>query len=156
MAGTVRLNKVITPNLEEHSFLDRATQYVEGSTLKQIFMSHKTGDQEAERVAKHIAQKHRVIVYLAEWDTNVSGDSPTLPDYIMKQIKRSNGFLVHVTPRIAISMWVGYEIGGAHASGIPRAKLMKQTHYDLPSVVEALRRISSDHELDTWITVYVL
>ena len=80
-----------------------------------VFMSHKTGDDQAEREAKRITRQHRVEVYMAEWDDAVVGDSNQLPDHIMNAIRRSKGFLVSVIPAIAESMWVGYEIGGAHA-----------------------------------------
>ena len=37
----------------------------------------------------------------------------------MRAIQNSNGFLVNVIAEIAVSMWIGYEIGGAHAMEKP-------------------------------------
>ena len=71
-----------------------------------VFMSHKTGDDQAEREAKRITRQHRVEVYMAEWDDDVVGDSNQLPDHIMNAIRQSKGFLVSVIPavsRMAIS-----------------------------------------------------
>ena len=114
-------------------------------------MSHKTGDWQAVSVAQYIAQRHRVEVYMAEWDDQVDTDSVELPDYIMKSIRESNGFLVNVTSAIADSMWIGYEIGGAHAMGKSRAKIMYESVYRLPSVVGALETLRGQNELDLWI-----
>ena len=44
-----------------------------------VFMSHKTGDDQAEREAKRITRQHRVEVYMAEWDDDVVGDSNLHP-----------------------------------------------------------------------------
>ena len=119
-------------------------------------MSHKTGDRQAASVAQHIAQRHRVEVYMAEWDDEVDTDSIELPDYIMKTIRASNAFLVNVTSAISHSMWIGYEIGGAHALGTIRAKIMYTSVYRLPSVVGALETLRSQTELDRWIISNVL
>ena len=89
-----------------------------------IFLSHKIGDKQAEAEAKYIAEKHRVQVYMAEWDDNVQGDSIELPNNIMIAIRKSDGFLVNVVAEIAVSMWIGYETGGAHAMEKSRAKIM--------------------------------
>ena len=121
-----------------------------------VFMSHKTGDSRAELEARYIAQTHGVNVYMAEWDEDVDGDSPVLPDHIMKAIKQSNGFLVHVRPDIGASMWIGYEIGGAHAMQKRRARIMYSTVYDLPSVVAALERLPNRDALDRWITTNIV
>ena len=37
-----------------------------------VFLSHKTGDAKALEEARYIAEKHRVQVYMAEWDDQVS------------------------------------------------------------------------------------
>ena len=121
-----------------------------------VFMSHKTGDSRAEFEAKYIAQTHGVNVYMAEWDEDVDGDSPVLPDHIMRAIKQSNGFLVHVRPDIGASMWIGYEIGGAHAMQKRRARIMYNAVYRLPSVVAALERLSTREALDQWITTNIV
>ena len=73
----------------------------------------------------------------------------------MTHIRTSHGFLVSVRPQIAISMWVGYEVGGAHAHGVPRAKLLFDATHGMPTVVEALDPLRSRPELDAWITTYV-
>ena len=119
-------------------------------------MSHKTGDGQAVVEARHIAQTYRVQVYMAEWDDNVEGDSNRLPDYIMTAIRKSNGFLVNVIAEIAVSMWIGYEIGGAHAMQKDRAKIMYRDVGRLPSVVGALTSLRSRRELDTWIRTHIL
>ena len=121
-----------------------------------VFMSHKTGDTHAEREAQYIKRKHRVMVYLVEWDDNVESDSNQLPDYIMNAIRKCDGFLVSVTAAIAVSMWIGYEIGGAHAMHKPRARIMYRAITNLPSVVRALDRLRSRNEIDTWIRRNVL
>ena len=121
-----------------------------------VFMSHKTGDSRAQSEATYIAQRHGVHVYMAEWDDEVDGDSPVLPDYIMNAIRQSNGFLVNVRPDIKASMWIGYEIGGAHAMQKRRASIMYDVVYGLPSVVAALAKLSTRAALDRWITTNVL
>ena len=116
-----------------------------------VFMSHKTGDIQAEQEARYISTKHGVQVYMAEWDDDVQGDSTELPDHIMNAIRKSDGFLVNVISAIAVSMWVGYEIGGAHAMQKSRAKIMYKEVPPLPSVVRALQPLRSRIKLDEWI-----
>ena len=88
---------------------------------------------------------------MAEWDDEVYGDSTALPDHIMKAIRQSNGFLVNVIAEIAVSMWIGYEIGGAHAMGKSRAKIMYAQVPRLPSGVGALSSLRNRGELDRWV-----
>ena len=121
-----------------------------------VFMSHKTGDTEAEIEARYIAVRHGVKVYMAEWDDHVGGDSNLLPDHIMDAIRQSDGFLVNVIAEIVVSMWIGYEIGGAHALGKSRAKIMFGEVRGLPSVVGALTSLRNRTALDGWISTYVL
>ena len=121
------------------------------ATDRMVFMSHKTGDSQAASVAQYIAQRHGVEVYMVEWDDQVDTDSIELPDHIMKSIRKSDGFLVNVTHAIVNSMWIGYEIGGAHAMGKSRAKIMYDSVYSLPSVVSALETLRSQSELDRWV-----
>ena len=116
-----------------------------------IFMSHKTGDTKAEREAKRISEKHKVGVYMAEWDKNIDGDSNELPEYIMRAIRICKAFLVHVVSAISDSMWIGYEIGGAHAMQKQRAKIMYERVFGLPSVVESLDSLNDRYDVDQWI-----
>ena len=116
-----------------------------------IFMSHKTGDTQAEREARRISEKHEVEVYMAEWDKSIEGDSKELPEHIMKAIRSCRAFLVHVVSAIANSMWIGYELGGAHAMQKQRAKITYQKVCDLPSVVEALESLDDTYAVDQWI-----
>ena len=69
----------------------------------------------------------------------------------MRAIRLSDGFLLNVIPEIGDSMWIGYEIGGAHAMNKSRAKIMFRPVEKLPSVVDALRPIRNRGELDLWI-----
>lgn len=110
-----------------------------------------TGDHGAELEARRICQEHSVDVYMVEWDDNVDGDSDQLPEYIMKAIGVSRAFWVYVIQQVADSMWIGYEVGGAHAMGKPRAKIMYQRVKDLPSVVRALEPLESRVAVDKWI-----
>ena len=100
--------------------------------------------------------QHAVSVYMAEWDDRVDSDSMELPDYIMGAIRSSSGFLVNVTAAIAASMWIGYEIGEAHAMELSRAKIMTNRVPTLPSVVAALDSLSGCSALDHWIRSRVL
>ena len=120
-----------------------------------VFMSHKTGDTDAEVEARYIQRKLGVKVYMAEWDPNVHGDSNALPDYIMRAIDASQAFLVHVIDEIKVSMWIGYEIGGAHAKAKPRAKIMYSLVGQLPSVVDVLDTLDSQCRLVEWLGQYV-
>jgi len=61
---------------------------------------------------------------MAERDDSVSRDSNEFPDHIMNAIRKSDEFLVNVIAEFAISMWIGYEIRGAHAMHKPRAKII--------------------------------
>ncbi len=152
----IRFNLFMAPGLEDVRGDERrmlAADRMAGlpSNVRVLFMSHRTGDTAAEVEARRIMRMHRVAVYLAEWDPNVQGDAPTLPDYIMRAIKGSRGFLVYVIDRIASSMWVGYEIGGAHASEKPRARIEFNPVVGLPSVVAALNRLGTTTAVDAWV-----
>ncbi|MCY4442184.1 MAG: hypothetical protein OXE53_18495 [Deltaproteobacteria bacterium] len=118
---------------------------------KVIFLSHKTGDESATALASRIDQHHNATVYMAEWDDRIDASDPNvLPDYIMAVIQTCDGFLVNVSSPIIVSMWVGYEIGGAHALRKTRAKYIYSYVPNLPSVVEALKSINGS-SLDSWI-----
>ena len=119
-------------------------------------MSHKTGDNQAEVEARYIEQRHGVGVYMVEWDDHVNDDTNQLPNYIMNAIRESDGFLVNVIAQIVVSMWIGYEIGGAHAMRKSRAKIVYREVGRLPSVVGALESLRSRSDLDHWITRNVL
>lgn len=150
----IRFNRLIRPgqmDTTDRSFADTAV-IMKSASDTMVFMSHKTGDDQAEIEARYISENHRVKVYMAEWDEHVQGDSNHLPDHIMRAIRKSDAFLVHVVAQIAVSMWVGYEIGGAHAMEKTRAKIMYNDVRPLPSVVRALTSLRSRNELDLWIS----
>ena len=158
MDGTVRFNRAFYPDAtgtvrETAEFTASVRRQVSGR--KKVFISHKTNDPHAEELAQYITRRHHIVTYLAEWDPGVNPNSPTLPDYIMDHIRTSQGFLVSVRPQIAISMWVGYEIGGAHAHRVPRAKMVFDPVHAMPSVLEAIRALHTRSELDSWITANV-
>ena len=149
----IKFNRLIRPG-----YLSTYDRFVAESAVNSrsvsetiVFMSHKTGDLEAEKVAEYISENHRVQVYMAEWDDDIQGDSSRLPDHIMMAIRKSDGFLVNVIAQIRESMWIGYEIGGAHAMEKLRAKIMYTEVSRLPSVVSALKTLRSRNELDIWI-----
>ena len=146
MDGTVRFNKAFYPDptgtIQEAADFTASVQR-EVSGRKKVFISHKTNDHKAEDLAEYITRQHHIVTYLAEWDPGVNPNSPTLPDYIMNHIRTSQGFLVSVRPQIAISMWVGYEIGGAHAHRVPRAKMVFDPVPAMPSVLEAIRVLAA-------------
>ena len=155
---TVRFNKLVRPG---EPFILRETtasiqMMLKKDSEKLVFLSHKTGDRQAEKEARYISTKHRVQVYMAEWDDDVDGDTTELPNLIMEAIESSDGFLVNVIPRIVVSMWIGYEIGGAHAMQKVRAKTMYQQVNGLPSVVGALPTLRNRAELDRWIEAKIL
>ena len=155
----IRFNKLVRPDQPDIEIRSVAEDVVRSKTAAagdtMVFMSHKTGDVQAEIEAEYIASKHRVKVYMAEWDGGVVGDSNQLPDYIMNAIRKSDGFLVHVIAEIVESMWIGYEIGGAHAMNKFRAKIMYKAVGRLPSVVGALESLGSRNALDRWIVTNV-
>ena len=153
----IRFNRLIRSGQTDtnNRFTAESAVIAKSASDMMVFMSHKTGDLEAEREARYISAEHRVQVYMTEWDDNVQGDSNELPDHIMTAIRKSNGFLVNVIAEIAVSMWIGYEIGGAHAMEKSRAKLMYNDVRSLPSVVGALRSLRSRNELDLWIRTNV-
>lgn len=154
----VRFNRLVQPGQRELSNRIMAENAMRSSTAadKMVFMSHKTGDAEAMREATYIADGYKVSVYMAEWDDKIGGDPDELPDYIMEAIRKSNGFLVNVTAAIAVSMWIGYEIGGAHAMQKSRAKIMYKEVRSLPSVVGALEPLRNRVEVGRWIGRNVL
>lgn len=149
----VTFNKFIRPNLTDIKQSTLVEGHLRSSSAADfmVFLSHKTGDDTAEIVARHIADEYHVEVYLAEWDDRIYGDSIGLPNHIMRAIRLSDGFLLNVIPEIGDSMWIGYEIGGAHAMNKSRAKIMFRPVEKLPSVVDALRPIRNRGELDLWI-----
>ena len=152
----IRFNRLIQSGRMYTDNILRAESAVKSRSVsdKMVFMSHKTGDSKAEKIANYISEKHRVQVYMAEWDDNVHnvhGDSNELPDQIMTAIRESDAFLVNVIAEIAVSMWIGYEIGGAHAMEKLRAKIMYTEVSRLPSVVGALKPLRNRTELDIWI-----
>ena len=153
----IRFNKLIQPGQPDISdrYSAQVSMLLEDAGDKMVFMSHKTGDDQAETEARYIKREHRVKVYMAEWDGHVVGDSNQLPDYIMDAIRRSDGFLVSVIAEIVESMWIGYEIGGAHAMEKSRAKIIYERVGRLPSVVGALESLGSRRALDRWIVTNV-
>ncbi len=66
------------------------------------------------------------------------------------------GFLVNLIEEITASMWVGYEIGRAHAMEKSRAKILYNEVCHLPSVVGALRPLRNRKELDQCVMENVL
>ena len=155
--GQVRFNRLVRPSRSRVTNLTEADRVITASAANMLFMSHKTRDQAAEVEAEYIAATHNVEVYMAEWDPTVDGDSNELPDHIMNKLRQSNGFLVCMSPLVATSMWVGYEIGGAHAFRKSRAKITytRSVSTDLPSVVESLLPLRSRIALDRWISSQV-
>ena len=149
----ITFNRLVRPGMADtrNRVVAESRLAQKSATDTMVFLSHKTGDAKALEEARYIAEEHRVQVYMAEWDDQVYGDSPTLPDHIMKAIRESNGFLVNVIAEIAASMWIGYEIGGAHAMAKARAKLIYEPVSRLPSVVGALHSLRNRGELDRWI-----
>ena len=120
-----------------------------------VFMSHKTDDRAAEREARYISSKHNVAVYMAEWDGGIQNpNSLALPAYIMQAIGASRGFLVHVILKIETSMWIGYEVGVAHALDTCRARITYNAsqRLTLPAVVGALPSLDDRTALDGWIS----
>ena len=154
----IKFNKLVSPGRAPMLSRSSADSFVRAMDAhdRVVFMSHKSGDHQAELEAQYIMQRHRVSVYMAEWDDHVNSDSPELPEYIMSAIRNSSAFLVNVTAAIAVSMWIGYEIGGAHAMKKARAKIMYRRMWNLPSVVAALDSLSDRSALDQWITTNVL
>ena len=153
----VRFNKLIRPGWSDMSSGVLAERVVIAKSIDEtmVFMSHKTGDRQAEAEANYISNKHKVQVYMAEWDDSVHGDSTQLPSDIMRAIRKCGAFLVNVIAEIAVSMWIGYEIGGAHAMEKTRAKIRYNQVGRLPSVVGALESLRSRSELDQWIIEHV-
>lgn len=153
----IRFSKLIRPDRTDinNRFLAENAVIAKAASDKMVFMSHKTGDRQAEIEAKYISNKHQLQVYMAEWDDDAYGDSSELPNHIMMAIRKSDGFLVNVIAAIAVSMWVGYEIGGAHAMEKVRAKIMYKEVRRLPSVVGALETLRSRPEVDLWIRRYI-
>ncbi len=152
----LRFNTLVRHDRPDITGLEEAADFVRTKTAdleSMVFMSHKTGDIHAEIEAMRIAEKHHVRVYMAEWDENVVGDTDELPDQIMDAIQESDAFLVHVIAQIKNSMWIGYEIGGAHAMSKERARIMhtKIDDDDLISVVRALDPLGTPFEVDSWI-----
>ena len=153
----LKFNKLVRHDQSPIIALEEAAEFVRTKTASSramVFMSHKTGDRQAEIEAGRIAAKHHVRVYMAEWDENVVGDTDELPDQIMDAIQESDAFLVHVIAQIKNSMWIGYEIGGAHAMNKARARIMHTMVAGLPSVVRALERLETESKVDSWIRRY--
>ena len=148
----IRFNKLLRPYMSVIPTRYLAEDYLHKSvTDTMVFLSHKTGDKRAEIEAKYIADKHSILVYMAEWDDEICKESFGLPDYIMKAIRQSDGFLLSVTPQIGKSMWIGYEIGGAHAMEKLRAKIMYERVDSLPSVIDALSSLRNREQLNDWL-----
>ena len=144
------------PFEEMSLFYLRFLIHLKATGERMVFMSHKTSDTSTDNEARYITNQHGIWVYMAEWDDNVCGDSNELPNLIMNSISKSDGFLVNVSAKIAISMWIGYEIGGAHAMQKPRAKIIYNDVRRLPSVVKALSSLRNGHELVQWTNTMFL
>ena len=154
----IRFNKLVRPHQTDIHSQSLAESFVRTRAAgdRMVFMSHKTGDSQAEMEAEYIVRRHSVRVYMAEWDDHIKDDPKQLPDYIMNAIRESDGFLVNVIAEIVVSMWIGYEIGGAHAMRKSRAKIVYREVDRLPSVVGALESLRSRSDLDYWITRNIL
>ena len=71
MDGTVRFNRAFYPDAtgtvrETADFTASVRREVSGR--KKVFISHKTNDRHAEKLAQYITRQHRIVTYLAEWD----------------------------------------------------------------------------------------
>lgn len=150
---TIRFSRLIQPGKRDTHQKMEAESYLNTKSASEtmVFLSHKTGDTKAVVEARYIADRYGVRVYMAEWDDRVHRESAGLPDYIMNAIRKSDGFLLNVIPEIGTSLWIGYEIGGAHAMRKSRARIMLEPVGNLPSVVNALRPLQNRGELDQWI-----
>ena len=150
----MRFSRLIRPGMQDTYERTVAQRYLNTKSAAEtmVFLSHKTGDTKAVIEAQYIVDKHRVQVYITEWDDKIFGDPVGLPDYIMSAIRKCDGFLLNVVPEIGNSLWIGYEIGGAHAMGKLQAKIMYESVARLPSVVNALLSLRNRGELDQWIS----
>lgn len=153
MTMAIRFNRLIRPGMQDTYASYVAENYLNTKSTVEtmVFLSHKTGDTKAVGEANYIVQEDGVRVYMAEWDDNVHGESTDFPAYIMRAIGKCDGFLLNVIPEIGSSLWIGYEIGGAHAMGKTQAKIMYESVVSLPSVVNALLSLRDRGELDRWI-----
>lgn len=133
-----------------HAQLSRSSYYP--SIGKLVFLSHKTNDPTADALAELISRNYGATVYMAEWDDDMPDSQGTLPSYLMEKIRECDGFLVNVSSKIAVSMWIGYEIGGAHALSKSRAKYFPTHIPHLPSVLDDLRKLSDPTTLEHWVT----
>ena len=74
----IKFNKLVSPGRAAMLCRSSAESFVRAMDAhdRVVFMSHKSGDYQAELEAQYIMQRHRVSVYMAEWDDHVNSDSP--------------------------------------------------------------------------------
>ncbi len=76
-----------------------------------VFLSHKSNDvDEAVKLAERI-RSHGLSAWVDELDPNVTGDYPTLDEYIESVLSRTFSLLALVTDVTHESWWVPFEIG---------------------------------------------
>ena len=97
-------------------FAKRPTHPKKGLVSLGLFAKRPSRPTVGGMLSGYIASTHDVAVYMAEWDGSIKDPgSLTLPANIMQVIRASRGLLVYVIAQITHSMWIGYEVGGAHA-----------------------------------------
>ena len=74
----------------------------------------------------------------------------------MHNILTSRGSPVNFRPQIVLSMWDGWEIGGADGHSVPCGEMVLSCVRALPTVVEVLPALDGYQELDDRITRNVL
>ena len=76
-----------------------------------IFLSYTRRDRQvAEQFAAYLSNLGN-NVYFDDWDTDVTGDTPELVDYIRQELEKSRRLAVLLTENCQLSWWVPLEVG---------------------------------------------
>ncbi len=114
-----------------------------------VFVSHKSDDiGDALDLARCI-QSEGLSAWVDVLDPNVSGDSPTLDDYIERVLSRTFSLLALVTDVTHESWWVPFEIGLAYELRRYLSSFAERSVL-LPSFLEKHPRLARHEDLHRW------
>lgn len=119
-----------------------------------VFISHKSEDiQQAESVAKCLANYEGIESYIDVFDSTICGDSGELIDYIIEQIESMSGLIAVVSEYTRESWWVPGEFFVAHQNGLLIGTYLLEgtSRESLPSFMRDRWPIIENHdELRKW------
>ena len=114
-----------------------------------VFVSHKSDDLGQALDLARVIQMEGLSSWVDVLDPNVTGDGPSLDDYIERVLSRTFSLLALVTDVTHESWWVPFEIGLAFELRRYLSSFAKQNVH-LPSFLEKHPRLAAHQDLRRW------